>query len=70
MVECMLESVMGGVDAVLPDLSGIFSTTVGIVKVALIAVSVLALAFIAGSLATKSRSRAFVGERRGVYRGR
>jgi hypothetical protein len=66
----MLKSMTGGVGAVLPDLSSIFSTTVGIVEIALITVSALALLLIAGSLAGRRRSKEFVKERRGVYRRR
>jgi hypothetical protein len=67
-VECMLETVMGGVDVVIPDLASIVSTTVLVVKIALIAVSALALALIVASLAGRRRSKEFIGERRGVYR--
>jgi hypothetical protein len=68
LIKCMFEGMIGGVEAVFPDLSSIFSTTIEINRIVLITVSVLALAVIVASLAGHRRLKGLPRERRGVYR--
>ncbi len=70
LAKCMIEGMIGGMEGVLPDLSGIFSNTIEINKIALVTVSALALAMIIASLVGRRRVKGLAKERRGVYRRR